>query len=628
MFRIVALTNDTRSDFETRACDKAKHLLELFNVHHRIVDGFVHPEMGKQLLQVNGAVPIFPQFYLEDDETNEVCVLGNLHMIEQMLTQGVLPGQKDPSDVNDDQHNLPLQTLHVEEKIMPCIKRSQLTLDTFTCNGVATRPSIHAAQSMKPLLLRDTSFGTNDTESWCTIQLNDDSRSENDVSDDADATENSCTELVLLEDEPSVNHEIAPERPSATVEKYLPISSTGYIVPSFPPFLSNKSLKDTETEIWSMIEQDFSFDSCEEGESSSDFPERFVTPAHSFNLPLEQAIPNEPMAPKIIRPKLQLDFSALMQNGGSFRQKLVRGHSLLQSNPASRSSSFCSQDGSFPMASGKQSATMVPPPKDASIDEPSRNFVTPNHSFVVRDSGLGMPGCGGIEPNMVPQTSRNVISIGDFERCDLPGADSFRRQIVRGNSLLASNISFRRSVSRDSSSFCRSITRGVSRYATDDSLAPLKEEVKLDKNKERGSKKTVKIVISDDDEGQAAAPLKPTLFGLIRKSSIKRPCGGGDGGGVSKALEGSSSHHTKTTVDASSSDEHSEGASFGDSRNNEDELSISDSCNDDESQSSTEFEEQDDSLLLRESLSGLKDRSRSFVSTSSTQSWSLYESMG
>lgn len=623
MFRIVVLTNPARSDLEARACDKAKHLLELFNVHHRIVDGFVHPEMCKQLLQVSGAVPVCPQFYLEDDDTNEVCVLGDLCMIEQMLEQGVLPGQRDPSDVYCDERPRPLQSLYDEDRILPCIKRSQSMLATCSCDEVVTRPCTRTAQSMKPLLVRDTSFGTNDTKSWYTIQLSDDSdsSSESDVSDDADATENSCTELVLLEDEPYVNHEIKPERSPAAAKVHRPISSTGYIEPSFSPFLSKKSADETEAEIWSMIQQDSPFNSREEGACSSDFPERFVTPAHSFNLPLEQAVANEPMAPKITRPKLQLDFSAFMQNGGSFRQKLVRGHSLLQSNPASRTSSFCSQDGSFPMAPCIKFATMEPPPFDAPGDEPSRNFVTPNHSFVARGPGL-MQGCGGIEPNMAPQTTRNVISIGDFERCALPGADSFRRQIVRGNSLLASNSSFRRSVSRDSSSFCRSIARGVSRYATDDSLAPLKEEVKLDKNKDRAIKKTVKIVMSDDDEDQADAPLKPALFGLIRKSSIMRPVAD-----TSKAVEGSSSHHTKTTVDISSSDENSEGASFGDSCNNEDDSSVSGDCNDEGSQSSTEFEEQDDDLALRDSMSSLKDRSLSFVSTASTQSWSLYESV-
>jgi hypothetical protein len=92
-------------------------------------------------------------------------------------------------------------------------------------------------------------------------------------------------------------------------------------------------------------------------------------------------------------------------------------------------------------------------------------------------------------------------------------------------------------------------------------------------------------------------------------------------------VEGSSSHHTKTTVDISSSDENSEGASFGDSCNNEDDSSVSGDCNDEGSQSSTEFEEQDDDLALRDSMSSLKDRSLSFVSTASTQSWSLYESV-
>jgi hypothetical protein len=167
----------------------------------------------------------------------------------------------------------------------------------------------------------------------------------------------------------------------------------------------------------------------------------------------------------------------------------------------------------------------------------------------------------------------------------------------------------------------------------------LKEEVKVDKSKRRGSKKkTVRIVMSDDDEEEerAVAPPKPKLFGLVRKSSIMRPgSAGADAGSTRKPTpwEGSSSHHTKataTTVDVSHSEDVSDGASFGDSGSNDRDLSItgngaSDDDNSD-SDSSTEFEELEDDLALQDPRAGLKDRNLSFVSTASIQSWSLYES--
>ena len=618
MFRIVVLTNRASSDLEAQACDKAQYLLELFQVHHQIVDGSVHPEMCQQLLQVSGAVPVFPQFYLKDEQTNEVCILGELSMIERMLEQGVLPGQKDPTEVfhegegqnDDDQKSIAVKRSQ-SMRSMEC--RSSTSND----DAMAAWPTVRATQSMKPLLVRDSSFGMNDTKSLVTIELNDDASFESDMSYDADTTENSYTELVLLEDEPSINHEVMPARSPFRNEEQFPVSSTGYMRPPNASFRSNNQYNEAENEIRRIMQQDFSFHDCEAGDSISNCPDRFITPAHSFNLPVEQAVLDEPMAPKAARQKLQLDFNAFMLSGGSFRQKLVRGHSLLQSDPGSRSTSFCSKDGLIRTAPVIQHATMVPPPPPGASSVESRGqYVTPKHSFVACSSGLGMPRVGGIEPNVAPQATRAVISIADFERCALPGADNAVCQIARGNSLLASSNSFRRSVGRDNSSFCRSVTRGISRYATDDSLCALKEEVKVDKIKRITSskKKTVQIFMSDDDEERLASPRKPTLFGLVRKSSIKRPVG------ASKVLEGSSSHHTKTTVDVSSSEENSEGASFGDSGNNEDELSITGSCIDSNSVSSTEFEEQEDSLPLHDSLSSLKSRSLSFVST---QSWSF-----
>lgn len=656
MFRIIVLTNHSSSDFESRACDKAQYLLELYEVHHQIVDASVRPAMCKQLLQVSGAIPVFPQFYLQDEETNEVCILGEFYMIERMLDQGVLPGQKDPAEFYDYyevEPNLSLEAHQYEEEPKRLtIQRSQSTRSSL-CRGnivedgvVAVRPKVRATQSMKPLVVRDSSFGTNDTSSMYTIELDNDSESgsQSEVNYDRDTTENSFTELVLLEDEPSANNEALTVRspPKERQEKEkITFSSTGYMDPPLlSPLQSTKTFEETEKEIWRLMKQDDAFDR-EDGDTaptSPDVPERFVTPTHSFNLPLQQAMPDVPLAPKARgRPKLKLDFDALMQTGGSFRRKLVRGHSLLQSNPASRSASFASQGETIPMAPDISLGNMAPPPSpNAPNNEPTDRYVTPKHSFV-GSGGINVPPAafGGdmVEPNAAPHATRNVITVGDFERCALPGADSFRRQIVRGNSLLASSNSFRRSISRDNSSFCRSVTRGVSRYSTDESLAPLKEEVKVDKSKRRGSKKkTVRIVMSDDDdEGErAVSPPKQKLFGLVRKSSIMRP-GVVDAGAASvrKAApwEGSSSHHTKTTVDASNSEDPSEGASFGDNRNNDDDLSITGSGGSDDGSdgdSSTEFEELEDDLALPRS--GLRERNLSFISTASSQSWSLYES--
>jgi hypothetical protein len=314
---------------------------------------------------------------------------------------------------------------------------------------------------------------------------------------------------------------------------------------------------------------------------------------------------------------------------------------------------------------------MFPPPAVAtSSDESSRRFVTPVSSFVGSSSSNNNNSCmniqpfGNIEPNHAPQPSRNIVKVEDLECCQLSDADTFRRQIARGPSLLANNSSFRRSVGSDSSSFRRSITRGVSRYSTDDSLAPLKEEVKVDKSKRRASKKKqVKIVLGsddDDDDDEKITPPRPVMFGLTRKSSIRRrdavkadtanttssPAKNAPNDGnvwespqpqnkasvksVWEGLGSPRSLHTKntvTTVDVSSSEaDNSEEASFADittSHNEEDFKDGSSSSSGDEA-SSTEFEEQEE--LMNEPGLGLPTRNLSFISTASGQSWSLYES--
>lgn len=461
------------------------------------------------------------------------------------------------------------------ESMRPVLRRgSPIKDDLF-----ATRPMLRKTQSMTPSIESITSISKP-----LSTQSNNIDMDESENSDD--------TELVLLEDEPLVPVEVVQARVPEIGCKETPALSS-----KMP---RSKSDEAPVKEIFAITQQGSSLD-----ESSVGVPERFVTPRNSFRSPVqrEDSLRLE-LAPRTKRLVLNLNVKELMASGSSFRQKLVRGTSLLQSDSASRSGSFCSQDGSSTSDIKLDGGSMMPPSFPISTNDPGR-FVTPINSFMNSSNTNTAPFDGAAEPNRAPQASRRVVTVEDFERCMLPNADSVRQKIVRGPSLL-------RSSSGDSlprSSF----SRFLSRYSTDDSLAPLKEEVKVDKKKgRRGSKKIKEVKIVPEQNKASARTPNPAVFGLFRKSSIMR-------GGEKGPLEGSSSHHTKTTVGVA--EDSLSGASFGDSHNNN-ELSIS-SIADDSSESTTEYEEQDGDLLTG-TLPEARERP-SFASTASGNSWARYE---
>ena len=621
--------------------------------NHEIVDAATAtPEdlamlMHRNRRQVPEAIPVYPQFFVQEAEGSGIRPLGDFRAVERMMALGTLPGQEQE---------------HRQQQVEQGAETSSLSSNLLAKVGhllreiqeAQQRPSIHRSQSMRPVLRRGTAIQEDDsfrnarpplrmTRSMTSPVLVQDTLLSNTAATtttnhqstpDLDETETSHTELVLLEDEPLAAVEVAlPVRAPATCS--MPEDYEEEV----PPVSSEIASRKTVDEIGKKID---------ESTSANVAPERFVTPVNSFRSPVERKDSLDlNLAPRTSRNKLKLDLDKLMATSGSFRRKLFRGSSLLESNPASRTSSFSSQNGSLATHDVIQldgSSRMTPP---VATNDPIR-FVTPINSFINTNSTSISHFPDDIEVNRAP---RNVLTVEDFERCLLlptsstdSDNDSVRRKLVRGPSLLRSN---------NNSSFRRSISRGVSRYSTDDSLATLKEEVKVEKKSKgarRGgnkNKKASKVVVFQDhedvidydvndyenlDETSAPPPSPPgAIFGLVRKRSIMRRGGGTK---ESACWEGTGSHHTKNTVtthDVSSSEDYSEMGSFaGDSHNDE----STSSCNidadidddDSDSDSSTEFEEQEEDLSEPILLTPQRLSVASTASTASGNSWSLYES--
>lgn len=565
---IVVTAKATINRYESRVCDKLHDLLATYNLSFQIVRRATDPTIHELLSDATGDAPMYPQFFVESNKTTEIEYLGEFHNLKHMLVLGELPGQEE----DESSSNELVDQIHRKE-----VEGDKTAPIADTIHSASPMQSYGASTTMRSPIEVTQSINSRCGESRG-----------NPV--DTDDTEESLTDLVLLEDEPDFTVEVvATSRMCEEEEFSKPIALSRR--PTDPS--TSKTYND---QIFSFLQREQLH--CNSGSSvicGDNVPSRcFVTPINSFCSNSESKQPlNLHLAPRRKRNTLNIEFDQLLASSGSFRQKLVRGHSLLQCDSVSRSGSFCSQQ--TPVCSTHDELTVIPFDKGSNVIErmkaphlrilsDSKCFVTPVHSFIGGTDGLLS---NFVEPNQAP--ARSVVTLEDFEqRCTL---DTDRQAIMRGPSIL-------------NNSFSRSVTRGVSRYATDDSLPPLKEEVIVDRVKcTRGGKriKEVKIVVDKDHEnstvkrsGPEVQLPPPSVFGLVRKSSILRHR-------ANCTMEDNSSQHTKTTVDVSSSEDNGSLAPFSDhldsSLNGNQDNYDATYDDDDASESSTQFEEQNEDAL-------------------------------